>query len=373
MVSHNNARNSIWSDTRRSSSLDLYNGTSLEATALEPIKEDALMLFQPESSSSATMASRHHSGRSLPTSSWDEPNSKARLTSLSRTNPNFEDAPIDSDSDDDRGDGDASDTTSDEHISDTALRTKASARLPSSFQVAPDYSDSEGERDMDAEGDMDAEYHSAFDAACTISESDSDDEDDKDYDPRGASSSKGKTAPTTPPRRTSTIHSHRFSPYRSPNTTPSRAGSAPTSPTPSNASPARLRVFPTRVEQVSSSMPAPSPSDLHPSPNPRDSDRPWECDHCDYASKRRSELARHTRAHLQGEREAEHACWGVPVEQAAEFGITDLRDAMVFNGELRVGGCWKRFSRRDAVLRHLKAKNNYCVCDIYPAKVLKAR
>lgn len=73
-----------------------------------------------------------------------------------------------------------------------------------------------------------------------------------------------------------------------------------------------------------------------------------------FASGRVSDLRRHYEGHYQA-RTARHCCNGISIANAQKFGFTDTSDAVEFEGEMRVGRfCGKRFSRRDAFLRHIK-------------------
>lgn len=89
----------------------------------------------------------------------------------------------------------------------------------------------------------------------------------------------------------------------------------------------------------------------------------WGCMHCDYVQKnhRRPDLKRHIAGHFQS---IENVCCGVRLEEAQQYGATDFSKTAEFQGELRTGGCWQVFSRRDALIRHLKNPKKKCVTDI---------
>ena len=63
-------------------------------------------------------------------------------------------------------------------------------------------------------------------------------------------------------------------------------------------------------------------------------------------------------------KDAKHVCCGVRLDHAAEYGVSDPEDyAYEFKGEIWTGGCWQVFSRRDALLRHLKHSKTGCVSE----------
>ncbi|KAI1784162.1 hypothetical protein LXA43DRAFT_244168 [Ganoderma leucocontextum] len=95
----------------------------------------------------------------------------------------------------------------------------------------------------------------------------------------------------------------------------------------------------------------------------------WKCPHCTHVQRNRRspDLKRHIETHTRGADVADWVCCGVPVDNAVELGIPAavLRAAPVFDfeGVLMIGGCRKTFSRRDALKRHLKARNETCYGD----------
>ncbi|KAH9917130.1 uncharacterized protein BXZ73DRAFT_53405 [Epithele typhae] len=93
---------------------------------------------------------------------------------------------------------------------------------------------------------------------------------------------------------------------------------------------------------------------------------PWKCPYCPFvqASRRKPDLRRHVATHTGGSMPPQWLCAGVPLSQAAEKGL-DPREMDVYSldGREMLGGCLKAFSRRDALLRHLRATNGRCVGD----------
>ena len=87
------------------------------------------------------------------------------------------------------------------------------------------------------------------------------------------------------------------------------------------------------------------------SDTPRDK---YECPYCNYVqkSRRKPDLDRHIETHFA---ENKHVCRGVPASEADAYGVSaELRD-----GSEWVGGCGATFSRRDALLRHLRTYECY--------------
>ena len=96
----------------------------------------------------------------------------------------------------------------------------------------------------------------------------------------------------------------------------------------------------------------------------------WSCPHCTYVQKnhRRPDLKRHIAGHFPDNR---YVCCGVPVHLAAKFGVPASAECSEWQGEEMVGGCWLVFSRRDALIRHLKNPKKDCVNnEVLPEKVL---
>ena len=66
-------------------------------------------------------------------------------------------------------------------------------------------------------------------------------------------------------------------------------------------------------------------------------------------------------AHARGVVDAASVCCGVHVADAGAYGVDGVDYVREFGGALRVGGCWKVFSRKDALLRHLRNTKTGCV------------
>ncbi|KZT70321.1 hypothetical protein DAEQUDRAFT_217355 [Daedalea quercina L-15889] len=72
---------------------------------------------------------------------------------------------------------------------------------------------------------------------------------------------------------------------------------------------------------------------------------------------RRPDLKRHIDTHRSRESQKRWICCGVPVGQAAAYGIEDFSNAYLFEGWRMVGGCRRAFSRRDSLQRHISRKS----------------
>jgi hypothetical protein len=85
----------------------------------------------------------------------------------------------------------------------------------------------------------------------------------------------------------------------------------------------------------------------------------WPCDHRQW-NKRGPDFRRHQRTHTAASAQSPYVCWGVRLEHADASrksipGPLDKRGVAVeYHGVMRIGGCFKTFSRKDALLRHLK-------------------
>ncbi|KAM5543549.1 hypothetical protein V8D89_002800 [Ganoderma adspersum] len=104
-------------------------------------------------------------------------------------------------------------------------------------------------------------------------------------------------------------------------------------------------------------------------PSTATSSNRWKCPHCPYVQRNRRspDLKRHVETHTRGAHVAAWVCCGVPAETAVELGVPSevVRDAPLFDfdGVTMVGGCRKVFSRRDALIRHLRKRKGACYGD----------
>lgn len=90
----------------------------------------------------------------------------------------------------------------------------------------------------------------------------------------------------------------------------------------------------------------------------------WSCPRsesgCDYVqyNRRTPDLRRHIRTHTRAENPTPYVCWGVLLGHAGASKRpipADKRGIPVeYQGEMRIGGCLKSFSRADALKRHLE-------------------
>ncbi|TCD70526.1 hypothetical protein EIP91_002872 [Steccherinum ochraceum] len=89
----------------------------------------------------------------------------------------------------------------------------------------------------------------------------------------------------------------------------------------------------------------------------------WRCPHpgCGYVQRNRRmpDFKRHTQTHNRFIEAEKWVCCGLPTHDAPlELVLTET--ATEFGDHQMVGGCWKVFSRRDALKRHLDNKNIPC-------------
>ncbi|KAH9926586.1 uncharacterized protein BXZ73DRAFT_19208, partial [Epithele typhae] len=86
------------------------------------------------------------------------------------------------------------------------------------------------------------------------------------------------------------------------------------------------------------------------------------CPHCNYTSHRKPDLRRHVDTHTGGSTPMRWICGGVPLAEARKRGINVERmHVYLLDGQERVGGCLKAFSRRDAMLRHWRTTGGRCI------------
>ncbi|EJF56896.1 hypothetical protein DICSQDRAFT_92996 [Dichomitus squalens LYAD-421 SS1] len=110
------------------------------------------------------------------------------------------------------------------------------------------------------------------------------------------------------------------------------------------------------------------------SPNASSSSAPirtnrWACPHCPYVqhNRRSPDLKRHIETHTLGADVAMWVCCGVYALDALDQGVPVevVRQSQIvdFGGVPMIGGCMKTFSRKDALIRHLKAQKGKCIGD----------
>lgn len=179
--------------------------------------------------------------------------------------------------------------------------------------------------------------------------------------PRARPSS-STTRPRTS-RSTRSPRSPRYSPYPSSSPSPSCSSLSSDAGSPGPRS-VRLRHTSSRKKQV---------SDTDAKSQSRNGASRWGCPHCKYVQQnhRMPDLRRHIAGHSKTE---EFVCSGVPLDRAEEYSVPAhaMSEAAEWKGELRVGGCWQVFSRRDALIRHAKNRTKDCVCDALSVETLKA-
>lgn len=170
-------------------------------------------------------------------------------------------------------------------------------------------------------------------------ESDSDVEEDTDDD-----SSDAEYIPSVPIQ----ARKRRYSPYSIDRSKRRPSGAVPSSPSSSSSSPIRTggRARPRNAQ--SNVLPDEFEQALR--------NRACTCPTCGFvpASKRAPDLRRHMNTHRADVTHQTWVCCGVPVEEAGEYGIGDTSKQYVHKGRDMVGGCMQSFSRKDALMRHLK-------------------
>ncbi|KAI0366296.1 hypothetical protein BV20DRAFT_659326 [Pilatotrama ljubarskyi] len=96
----------------------------------------------------------------------------------------------------------------------------------------------------------------------------------------------------------------------------------------------------------------------------------YRCPYCDHVQQNKlsGQLKRHIATHTRPTDAAEQpwVCCGVPLIEAQQRGIPAellLKEPVEYEGIFFVGGCWKTFSRRDALGRHLRRNAGRCYGD----------
>ncbi|TBU37984.1 hypothetical protein BD309DRAFT_972839, partial [Dichomitus squalens] len=97
----------------------------------------------------------------------------------------------------------------------------------------------------------------------------------------------------------------------------------------------------------------------------------WACPHCPYVqhNRRSPDLKRHIETHTHGADVAMWVCCGVyaldALDQGVPVEVVRQGQIMDFDGVPMIGGCRKTFSRKDALMRHLKAQKGKCFGDAW--------
>lgn len=88
----------------------------------------------------------------------------------------------------------------------------------------------------------------------------------------------------------------------------------------------------------------------------------FSCQICYKQCNRQSDLSRHVLTHYPMRETDLVVCRGISTEEALEHNI-DPRHLRTCHEQdrLRIGGCGMSFSRRDALLRHVKLRNSQCI------------
>lgn len=177
---------------------------------------------------------------------------------------------------------------------------------------------------------------------------------DSDYMPsrnnRASRGTRKNTKASGSAQRTKTT-SARYSPYSTP-------PSSPASSTGSLFRPAQIKYTTARTRQVDEAEGIAEPATSGP--------HAWRCPHCAHRQGTRHlpDLRRHILTHYASTRSL-HVCRGKPLAHAsaaelARFGA----DVYELDGEAYIGGCSQAFSRRDALLRHLRNVNHNCLHEL---------
>lgn len=113
------------------------------------------------------------------------------------------------------------------------------------------------------------------------------------------------------------------------------------------------------------------------SPNARTAlpKNPMKCKYCSYVAPkgRRPDLARHVNTHMRSNNDESFKCCGVPLACAQAAGVPTERmkeKPLAYQKIEMVGGCRKAFSRRDALLRHLRDNKGVCFGDAHAPYLL---
>ncbi|OJT10581.1 hypothetical protein TRAPUB_12880 [Trametes pubescens] len=106
---------------------------------------------------------------------------------------------------------------------------------------------------------------------------------------------------------------------------------------------------------------------VSPNTRPAPSTNPLQCPFCSYEARhgRVPDIKQHLLTHTRGNK-YDFLCCGVPLAQAEELRVPAevKREApLVYEGIKMVGGCWKGFSRRDVLARHLRSTVGKCFGD----------
>lgn len=206
-----------------------------------------------------------------------------------------------------------------------------------------------------------------------------------------------ESAPESRKRENSTIYQQPTYSSSYPSPTPSSSASS-SFPSPSPSSPASSSYFfPSPSSSASSSYPSPTfPSSssssrsrdsskpeviftprrniaVSPNARPAVSKNPLKCSFCRYVAPkgRLPDLRRHVKTH--GKKNEDFKCCGVPLAEAKERGVPTERmkeRPLVYQEIAMVGGCRKAFSRRDALLRHLRDNKGVCFGDAHAPYLL---
>lgn len=258
---------------------------------------------------------------------------------------------------------------------------------PETVPTASD--DSLAAEDDDSDDDSDDDDDSISEESFSDEyQSDSEDSDD-DYSPPASSAFPKKkplskySRPTFKRRASSNAASSTLSRLSSFSPAPG-ATHLSASPSRSSASAEHLRVqeavirtFKQRTLQSPSASASSSPRSLPSSSKQCSEPRTHPCSWpgCDVAFTRQPDLNRHFMIHSSDPEKPKHVCTGVPVDRAGDFGIKDTSAMEVysFKDEVWIGGCFKGFSRRDALKRHVERNSRACIGEIAPGKMYGAK